>query len=97
MVTLPDNTVLVIGGENGGRYTNSGGFPVFASCEIFSPITRTWTTTGSMAVPRFLHRATLLPSGKVHYYIMVCVDALCALSDAPDDASFSSPSALAAG
>ena len=64
MVTLHDNTVLVIGGEDGGRFTY-GPVKAYASCEIFSPITRTWTATGSMATPRYLHRATLLPSGKV--------------------------------
>ena len=68
MVTLNDNTVLVIGGEDGGRFVYNPGqspFTVYTSCEIFHPATRNWTSAGAMATPRYLHRAALLPSGKV--------------------------------
>ena len=67
MVTLNDNTVLAIGGQDGSsfQYIPGGVVAVFASCEIFNPATGNWTATGSMFLPRFLHRATLLPSGRV--------------------------------
>ena len=66
MVALNDNTILVIGGEDGGRFKGFGrNITVYASCEIFNLTTRSWTPTGAMATPRYLHRATLLPNGKV--------------------------------
>ena len=66
MVTLNDNTVLVSGGQNGQLYTpGSVPFLVFTSCELWNPATGEWTATGAMSVPRYGHRATLLPSGKV--------------------------------
>jgi hypothetical protein len=36
-----------------------------ASCELYDPAIGTWTTTGSLATPRFWYAATLLTSGKV--------------------------------
>ena len=66
LVTLNDNTILAIGGESGG-YNGPlpYNFTVYTSCEVFHPATRTWSATGAMATPRFYHRATLLPSGRV--------------------------------
>ena len=36
-----------------------------SSCELFNPATSTFSPTGPMLLPRYLHQATLLPSGKV--------------------------------
>jgi hypothetical protein len=69
---LNNGNVLVIGGRN---LSTSGAFywngiranigPVLASCEIYDPIANTWTYTGAMTYARFLHRAVLLPDGRV--------------------------------
>ena len=69
MATLLDNTVLVIGGHDGrrlGEYRGQQPPPItYASCEIFDPASGSWTATGAMGTPRYQHRATLLPSGRV--------------------------------
>ena len=69
VVTLHDNSVLVIGGQNGQPYMqvppSSVPLSVYTSCELWNPATGEWTATGAMSVPRYGHRATLLPSGKV--------------------------------
>ena len=57
---LPDGRVLVAGGAT---YTSST--IIFSSAELYDPKTNTWTTTGSMTTPRYLHTATLLPNGTV--------------------------------
>src|SRR5256714_3368631 len=36
-----------------------------ASAELYNPTTGTWSTTGSLAVPRSNHTATLLSNGKI--------------------------------
>ncbi len=57
---LPNGKVLVVGGRTG--------FPsgvILASAELYNPESGTWTTTGSMGGTRWIHTATLLPSGKV--------------------------------
>jgi hypothetical protein len=61
-VLLPNNKVLTVGGT---IETGHGSFASLAFCELFDPGTETWTPTGSMAGPRGLHQATLLPSGDV--------------------------------
>ncbi|MBW0000984.1 MAG: DUF1929 domain-containing protein, partial [Verrucomicrobia bacterium] len=64
VVTLPDDTVLVVGGEtdkNGGNIANA----VYAA-ELWSPQTQTWTTMASMHTPREYHgTALLLPDARV--------------------------------
>ena len=54
---LPNGKVLITGGGSA-----SGAFD---SAELYDPSTATFSTTGSMTVPRSLHTATLLPNGKV--------------------------------
>ena len=64
LVTLPDDTVLAVGGEtdkNGGNIANA----VYAA-ELWSPQTHVWTTMSSMHTPREYHStALLLPDGRV--------------------------------
>ena len=36
-----------------------------ASTELYDPASGTWAATGSLATPRYVHTATLLPNGKV--------------------------------
>jgi len=64
LVTLPDNSVLAVGGEtdkNGGNIANA----VYAA-ELWSPQTQVWTTMSSMHTPREYHStALLLPDGRV--------------------------------
>ena len=35
------------------------------SCELFVPATSSFVGTGAMVYPRYYHRASLLPSGRV--------------------------------
>jgi uncharacterized protein YjbI with pentapeptide repeats len=64
LVSLPDNSVLAVGGEtdkNGGNIANA----VYAA-ELWSPQTQVWTTMSSMHTPREYHStALLLPDGRV--------------------------------
>jgi hypothetical protein len=62
MTLLPNGKVLVEGGTVGG-YLGVG--PNLASAEIYDPNTEVWTLTGSMALPRVNHQATLLNNGLV--------------------------------
>ena len=58
---LQNGKVLVVGGSNGG------GLLVYA--QLYDPAANggagAWSVTGSLAAARYLHTATLLPSGKV--------------------------------
>jgi N-acetylneuraminic acid mutarotase len=51
--------VLVVGGIGSVSDT------ILSSAETFDPSANTWTSTGSMAVARRSHTATLLPDGRV--------------------------------
>jgi hypothetical protein len=57
---LPSGQVLVAGGYNG-----SSGALALASAELYDRATNTWSVAGSLTTARYLHTATLLPSGQV--------------------------------
>ena len=57
-ILLPTNKVLVAGG------TNNGTTPL-KTAELYDPSTNTWSSTGSMAVARRGHTATLMLDGKI--------------------------------
>jgi hypothetical protein len=61
---LPSGRVLVTGGITVVAGPNSKNV-ILATSELYDPATGTWSATGSLATARFLHTATLLPSGKV--------------------------------
>jgi Kelch motif/Galactose oxidase, central domain len=58
---LPDGSVLVAGGYTGWV----GGGQSLAVSELFDPASETWSTVGSVVVPRYSHTATLLATGDV--------------------------------
>ncbi len=55
--TLRDGTVLVVGGNN-VWYT-------LGSAEVYDPATRQFRVVGALGTPRYGHRATALPDGRV--------------------------------
>src|SRR2546423_1641421 len=54
---LPDGKVFVAGGEDNGR--------ALASAELYDSEVANWTNTGSLAIARHRHTATLLTNAKV--------------------------------
>jgi len=58
LTLLPDGTMLVVGGMNGGGVMN-------AVTELFDPATSVFRQGPVMLVPRYQHTATLLDGGKV--------------------------------
>jgi Galactose oxidase, central domain len=60
---LPDGRVLVTGGYAG--FANQAFAGATGTAELYDPGAGTFTPTGRMLVPRFLHTATLLNNGKV--------------------------------
>ena len=60
-VTLPDGTILAVGGNSTGRFDD----PVHRS-ELFDPETLTWYNAAQQTIPRGYHStALLLPDGRV--------------------------------
>jgi hypothetical protein len=57
---LPDGNVLAAGGYDP---TNNG--IGLNSCELYNPVSGTWSITGSMSINRIDHTATLLSNGQV--------------------------------
>ena len=65
---LPNGTVLIAGGIQGGALSSLLMLPVpvyTGSCSIFDPATDTFLPTGSLLVPRGFHAASVLASGDV--------------------------------
>ncbi|HEY2531401.1 MAG TPA: Ig-like domain-containing protein, partial [Xanthobacteraceae bacterium] len=63
---LPSGKILVAGGsDSGGNVANVAPYNAVGSAELYDPTTGSWSATGSLAVPRFNHTATLLQNGKV--------------------------------
>jgi uncharacterized repeat protein (TIGR01451 family) len=62
LTLLGNGKVLAAGGYES---SSLDGVQAVASAELYDPGTNTWSPADSMAVPRFLHTATLLPDGKV--------------------------------
>jgi hypothetical protein len=59
---LPSGMVLVSGGTACDSF---GTCMISASAELYDPLSGTWSSTGSLAVPRTGHTATLLDTGQV--------------------------------
>ncbi|WP_375769136.1 hypothetical protein NR798_46965 [Archangium gephyra] len=59
LMVLPSGKVLAAGGF---RTWESPGLD---SAELYDPVTRSWSATGSLLQARLAHTSTLLPSGKV--------------------------------
>ena len=59
---LRDGRVLVTGGYNCAK---AGADGIWASAELYDPVTGTFSPTGSMGTPRENHTATLLADGRV--------------------------------
>jgi len=59
---LVDGKILVAAGFEG---SDAAGFTQIPSAELFDPKTGTWTSAGTIAVPRVLCTATLVADGRV--------------------------------
>jgi hypothetical protein len=60
-VLLPNGKVLLTGGTTG----STSDWTFLSSAELYDPVSRRFTATGSMMVPRASHTATLLTNGEV--------------------------------
>lgn len=59
--TLPNGLVLVAGGNT----TSNNSATATTSCELYDPVSNTWSAAASMPQARTQHRAFLLENGKV--------------------------------
>ncbi len=57
---LPNGKVLVVGGLSQSGYSTPT-----SNAELYDPVAKTWTSTGSLAFASFDHALTLLPNGQV--------------------------------
>jgi N-acetylneuraminic acid mutarotase len=60
VTALPNDTVLLAGGEDTTQYPAT-----YPASMIYDPVHNTWTSTPSMITARAYHSAALLPSGQV--------------------------------
>ncbi|SMD26932.1 DUF6603 domain-containing protein [Kibdelosporangium aridum] len=60
-VLFDDGKIMVIG----GALPTGQGDQAMTFCEIYDPVTRSWTQTGSLLTPRKGHQATLLDGNRV--------------------------------
>jgi hypothetical protein len=58
---LPNGEVLIAGGNNYDDFN----YALFNTSELYDPIKRHWSVTGSLNVPRDYHTATLLSNGRI--------------------------------
>lgn len=58
---LASGKVLIAGGVS----ATSSYSTTYSACELYDPVSNTWSTTGSMSQGRNSHTATLMPDGKV--------------------------------
>lgn len=61
-IGLTDGSVLVAGGIGAD---GTGNFSPFASTEVYSPTTGTWSSGGPLGVPRWAFGLAALPSGRI--------------------------------
>ncbi|MBI4902607.1 MAG: choice-of-anchor D domain-containing protein [Acidobacteria bacterium] len=59
--TLLSNGMILIA----GGYNQLGGGTPIAGAEIYDPVSRSFSSIGNMRAARWVHRATLLPSGRL--------------------------------
>jgi hypothetical protein len=62
---LDDGLVLLVGGLVPDPDDPTLGATATAAAEVYDPATGTFAAVGSMAQPRFLHAASILPDGRV--------------------------------
>jgi lysophospholipase L1-like esterase len=63
LTTLPSGEVLLAGGARAGGSSSAETHSLTTMAELYDPARGTWSATGSMAVPRILHTATLMETG----------------------------------
>ncbi|HJU24440.1 MAG TPA: kelch repeat-containing protein [Casimicrobiaceae bacterium] len=62
---LNNGKVLVVGGDGDQSPYPSPSLGLLGTCELYDPVTGTWSKTGSLNTPRDGFTATLLPNGEV--------------------------------
>ena len=62
---LPDGTVLVAGGNTGGKNDGTEAGKQLATAELYDPLTNTWQKLPNLVTARTFHTAALIPGGAV--------------------------------